>query len=110
MKYTINYTNEGKISGFAKGETDLNIEVSNSVWFEAINGGYNKIIIDGSNISFDKVDWRTPEEIAEQQKAQRKADFTMWWEALTIEVNGHIYAVKEKSLNRINLQRSASVS
>ena len=61
MKYHINYTNEGKILGFAKGDTDLNIEVSNAIWFEG--QGYNKIIIDGDNISFDKVDWRTPEEI-----------------------------------------------
>ena len=61
MKYIINYTNEGKILGFAKGDTDLNIEVSNAIWFEAQS--FNKIIIDGKNISFDKVDWRTPEEI-----------------------------------------------
>ena len=33
MKYTINYTEQGKILGFAKGEIGLNIEVSNSVWF-----------------------------------------------------------------------------
>ena len=61
MKYIINYNNEGKILGFAKGDTDLNIEVSNAVWFEGQS--YNKIIVDGDNISFDKVDWRTPEEI-----------------------------------------------
>ena len=61
MKYIINYTNEGKILGFAKGDTDLNIEVSNAIWFEAQS--FNKIIIDGENISFEKVDWRTPEEI-----------------------------------------------
>ena len=61
MKYIINYTEQGKIIGFAKGDTDLNIEVSNAVWFEAQS--FNKIIIDGENISFDKVDWRTPEEI-----------------------------------------------
>ncbi len=61
MKYIINYTNEGKILGFAKGDTDLNIEVSNSKWFEAQS--YNKIIIDGKNISFEKVDWRTADEI-----------------------------------------------
>lgn len=61
MKYIINYTIEGKILGFAKGDTDLNIEVSNAIWFEAQS--FNKIIIDGKNISFDKVDWRTEEEI-----------------------------------------------
>ena len=67
MKYIINYTKEGKILGFAKGDTDLNIEVSNAVWFEAQS--YNKIITDGEKISFDKVDWRTPEE-AEAQRIQ----------------------------------------
>lgn len=61
MKYIINYTQEGKILGFIESDTDLNIEVSNTIWFEA--QGYNKIIIDGENISFDKVDWRTVEEI-----------------------------------------------
>ena len=61
MKYIINYTKEGKILGFAKGDTDLNIELSNAIWFEAQS--FNKIIIDGENISFEKVDWRTPEEI-----------------------------------------------
>ena len=61
MKYIINYTEQGKILGFAKGDTDLNIEVSNAIWFEAQS--HNKIIIDGDNITFDKVDWRTPKEI-----------------------------------------------
>jgi len=61
MKYIINYAKEGKILGFVQGNTDLNIEVSNAIWFEA--QGLNKIIIDGDNISFDKVDWRTVEEI-----------------------------------------------
>ena len=61
MKYIINYTEQGKILGFTKGDTDLNIEVSNAIWFEAQS--FNKIIIDGENISFEKVDWRTPEEI-----------------------------------------------
>ena len=65
MKYTINYTEQGKILGFAKGDTDLNTEVSNAVWFEAQS--FNKIIIDGENISFDKVDWRTVEEIAKNE-------------------------------------------
>lgn len=61
MEYMINYTKEGQILGFVKGNTDLNIEVSNAIWFKAQS--FNKIIIDGENISFDKVDWRTPEEI-----------------------------------------------
>ena len=61
MKYYINYTEQGKILGFAKGDSDLNIEVSNAKWVEGQS--YNKIIVDGDNISFDKVDWRTPEEI-----------------------------------------------
>lgn len=66
MTYIINYTNEGKILGFTKGDTYLNIEVSNAIWFEAQS--FNKIIIDGDNISFDKVDWRTPEEISRQEQ------------------------------------------
>ena len=61
MKYIINYTKDGKILGFCNGDTDLNIEVSNAIWFKAQS--FNKIIIDGDNISFDKVDWRTAEEI-----------------------------------------------
>ena len=61
MKYIINYTEQGKILGFAKGDTDLNIEVSNAIWFEGQS--YNKIIIDGENVSFDKVEWRTAVEI-----------------------------------------------
>ena len=72
MKYIINYTNEGKILGFAKGNTDINIEVSNAIWFEAQS--YNKIIIDGENISFDKVDWRTVEEIEAQLQEQANAE------------------------------------
>ena len=72
MKYYINYTEQGKILGFAKSDTDLNIEVSNAIWFEGQS--YNKIIIDGDNISFDKVDWRTPEEIQEQELQQQIAE------------------------------------
>lgn len=70
MKYTINYNEQGKILGFAKGDTDLNIEVSNAIWFEAQS--FNKIIIDGDTITFEKVDWRTPEQILEQQIAEAK--------------------------------------
>lgn len=65
MKYIINYTNDGKILGFTKGDTGLNIEVSNAIWFEAQS--YNKIILDGDNIGFDKVDWRTIEEIRKEE-------------------------------------------
>lgn len=61
MKYYINYTEQGKILGFAKGDTELNIEVSNSKWVEGQS--YNKIIVDGKNVTFEKVDWRTAEEI-----------------------------------------------
>ena len=72
MKYTINYTEEGKILGFAKGDTDLNIEVSNAIWFEAQS--FNKIILDGDNISFDKVDCRTVKEIEAQLQEQANAE------------------------------------
>lgn len=61
MKYYINYTKDGKILGFAQGDTDFNIEVTNSKWIEGQS--FNKIIINGKNISFEKVDWRTSEEI-----------------------------------------------
>ena len=72
MKNIINYTEDGKILGFAKCDTDLNIEVSNAIWFEA--QGYNKIITDGKNISFGKVDWRTAEEIEAEKLAQANAE------------------------------------
>ena len=72
MEYIINYTKEGRILGFAKGDTDLNIKVSNAIWFEAQS--YNKIIINGGNISFDKVDWRTVEEIETEKLAQLNAE------------------------------------
>ena len=72
MKYIINHNKQGKILGFAKGDTDLNIEVSNAIWFQAQS--YNKIIIDGDKISFDKVDWRTAEEIEAEKLAQLNAE------------------------------------
>ena len=72
MKYYINYTEQGRILGFAKGDTDLNIEVSNAKWVEGQS--YNKIIVDGKNISFDKVDWRTEEEIEQETQAQFRAE------------------------------------
>lgn len=72
MKYIINYTEQGRILGFAKGDADLNIEVSNEIWVEGQS--YNKIIIDGKDISFDKVDWRTAEEIEAEQLAQSNTE------------------------------------
>lgn len=72
MKYYINYTKQGRILGFCQGDTENNIEVSNSIWLEG--QGYNKIIIDGKNISFEKVDWRTSEEIQEQELQQQIAE------------------------------------
>ena len=85
MKYIINYTEQGKILGFAKGDSDLNIEVSNAVWFEAQS--YNKIIIDGDSISFDKVDWRTPEEIEQEVQAQFRTDRDKLLVEADIEIN-----------------------
>ena len=85
MKYHINYTEQGKILGFAKGDSDLNIEVSNAVWFEAQS--YNKIIIDGDSISFDKVDWRTPEEIEQEVQAQFRTDRDKLLVEADIEIN-----------------------
>ena len=72
MKYIINYTKQGKILGFAKGDSGLNIEVSNEIWVEGQS--YNKIIIDGENISFDKIDWRTQEEIREEEISTQIAE------------------------------------
>ena len=85
MKYIINYNEQGKILGFTKGDTNLNIEVSNAIWFEAQS--YNKIIIDGENISFDKVDWRTPEEIEQETQAQFRAERDKLLVETDIEIN-----------------------
>ena len=85
MKYIINYTEQGQILGFTKGDTDLNIEVSNAKWVEGQS--YNKIIVDGDNISFDKVDWRTPEEIQEQEQAQFRAERNQLLVEADIEIN-----------------------
>lgn len=85
MKYYINYTEQGKILGFVKGDTDLNIEVSNAIWFEAQR--YNKLIVKGENISFDKVDWRTPEEIQEQEQAQFRVERNQLLIEADIEIN-----------------------
>lgn len=85
MTYIINYNKEGKILGFAKGDADLNIEVSNQVWFE--NMGMNKIIIDGKNISFQKVDWKTPEEIEQETQAQFRTERDKLLVEADIEIN-----------------------
>lgn len=64
MKYIINYTKEGRILGFynEKQPSNTNVEVDNQTWFN--NMGMTKIIFDeNKNISFEKVDWKTPEEI-----------------------------------------------
>lgn len=101
MTYIINYTNEGKILGFTKGDTYLNIEVSNSKWVEA--QGYNKIIIDGENISFDKVDWRTDEEIShqEQEVKTQEANFylknTDWVETYKLRHDLGLELIPEES-------------
>ena len=85
MKYIINYTEQGKILGFAKGDTNLNIEVSNAIWFEAQS--YNKIIIDGENVSFEKVDWRTAEEIEQEAQVQFRTERDKLLVEADIEIN-----------------------
>ncbi len=85
MEYIINYIKEGKILGFAKGDDDLNVEVSNAIWFEAQS--YNKIIIDGENITFDKVDWRTAEEIEQETQAQFRAERDKLLAEADVEIN-----------------------
>ena len=87
MKYIINYTEEGKILGFYnEGQpTPLSIEVTNAVWFEAQS--FNKIIIDGKNISFEKVDWRTPEEIEQESQTQFRTERDKLLIEADIEIN-----------------------
>ena len=85
MKYIINYNEQGKILGFTKGDTDLNIEVSNTKWVEGQS--YNKIIVDGGDIIFEKVDWRTSEEIQEQEQAQFRAERNQLLIEADIEIN-----------------------
>ena len=65
MKYTINHNTNGKILGFVNQSTGINTEVNNAQWIEAQK--FNKIIVDEDNITFDKVDWRTDEEIAKAE-------------------------------------------
>lgn len=65
-EWYINYDKQGKILGFSKGTIGNNIKLSNEIWSNTIDNGYNKIIIDkDKNITFEKVDWQTPEEIEE---------------------------------------------
>lgn len=100
MKYIINYTEEGKILGFTKSDNDLNIEVSNSKWVEAQN--YNKITIDGENISFDKVDWRTPEQIKYAEYQNWKTERQNKVDNLEITHNDIIYQGDETSQTRMS--------
>ena len=110
MKYYINYTKEGKILGFAKGDTDLNIEVSNAKWVEG--QGYNKIIINGDNITFEKVDWRTPEEIQGQEQAQFRAERNQLLIESDIEINKIEYLDKDSRIWRVYRQalRDATIT
>lgn len=85
MKNTINYDKQGKILGFAKGDMDLNIDVSNTIWFEAQS--FNKIIIDGKDVSFDRVDLRTAEEIQQSTQAQFRAERDKLLAEADIEIN-----------------------
>lgn len=94
MIYIINYTSKGRILGFCQGDTDLNIELPNSIWLEGQS--YNKIIIDGDNISFDKVDWRTQEEIdtdtalINKQEALTYLNSTDWYITRKLETGVEI--------------------
>lgn len=112
MEYYINYTSEGQIVGFLtiKNDTDLNIKVSNEIWVEGQS--YNKIIIDGDNISFDKVDWRTQEEIDEQIQNEFRlkrdnllntvADHyqkPLVWETLTVEQQDKVRTYRQALLD-----------
>lgn len=72
MKYCIDYElTTGKILGFIideKKKKGTIIEVSSEIFFRELNNSNNnKIIIDGENISFDKVDWRTVKEIRKKE-------------------------------------------
>ena len=60
-------------------------EIDNQTWFN--NAGMNKIIIDGKNISFDKVDWRTAEEIEQEAQAQFRAERDKLLAEADIEIN-----------------------
>ena len=104
MKYIINYTEQGKILGFAKGDTDLNIELSNVIWFEAQS--FNKIIIDGKNISFEKVDWRTPEEIETDELNTQIAEAKQYLEDTDHKFYGDYEPKVGEDLELVRTQRS----
>lgn len=75
MKYIINYNDKGRILGFYNEEqpSNLNIKVDNQTWFN--NMGMTKIIIDkDKNITFEKVDWKTPEEIVQEVELKQKEE------------------------------------
>ena len=59
--------------------------MTNAVWFEAQS--FNKIIIDGENISIDKDDWRTAEEIEQEAQAQFRAERNKLLVEADIEIN-----------------------
>ena len=79
MKYYIDYDKTtGKILGFiideAKKQGEV-VEVSKEIFEREMNTtNNNKIVIDGENITFEKVDLRTPEEIKEQVLQQQIAE------------------------------------
>lgn len=82
MQYVINYNETtGQILGFAKLNTNKNIEVSNAQWIEAQK--FNKIIITDEVITFDRVDWRTPSQIAEDITLEK-------WNAVNNYLNNEI--------------------
>lgn len=87
MKYIINYTKEGKIIGFYNEEqqSNLNIQVDNQTWFN--NMGMTKIIIDGENISFDNVDWRSSEETRNQEQIKFRMQRDNLLNEADIEIN-----------------------
>ncbi len=112
MEYYINYTSEGRILGFLdkKCDTDLSIKVSNAIWFE--NQGMNKVIVDGDNISFDNVDWKTADEIDEQiqNEFRLKRDNLLntvvdhyqkplVWETLTVEQQDKVRVYRQALLD-----------
>lgn len=108
MKYIINYNKDGKILGFAKGDTGLNIEVSNNILLEAQS--FNKILIDGETISFDKVDWRTAEEIEAEQLAEAKRAKLFYLDTIVVTVNYNEFDGNDKArLNMLSAIQSAEV-
>ena len=88
MKYIINYTEQGKIIGFYNENqpSNLNLQVDNQTWFN--NMGMTKIIIDkDKNITFEKVDWKTPEEIEQETQSQFRDNRDKLLVEADIEIN-----------------------